>query len=130
MAVRGGQGRKKYRSTCRGRGRRDGGDVFFLKTPLAPRLAIVAREKNGKTIFCRFAPSSPLSLLYCLFFYYYVVWRNPTNFEMRQRVRQHCRKISEYANETSQRSWLIKRAVKIEHNILYFRVLVTPNPRF
>ena len=34
-----------------------GGDVFFLKTLLAPRLAIVAREKNGKTIFCRFVPS-------------------------------------------------------------------------
>jgi len=44
-----------------------GGDVFFLKTLLAPRLAIVAHEKNGKTIFCRFVPSSPCSLLYCFF---------------------------------------------------------------
>lgn len=44
-----------------------GGGVFFLKTLLAPRLAIVAREKNGKTIFCRFVPSSPCSFLYCFF---------------------------------------------------------------
>lgn len=46
----------------------DGGGIFFLKTLLAPRLAIVAHEKNGKTIFCRFAPSSPRSaFLYYLF---------------------------------------------------------------
>lgn len=67
------QGWKKYRSTCRGRGRRWGG-IFFLKTLLAPRLAIVAHEKNGKTIFCRFAPSSPRSaLLYYLFFLFFAI---------------------------------------------------------
>lgn len=54
----------------------DGGSIFFLKTLLAPRLAIVAREKNGKTIFCRFAPSSPRSLSFIAFFLvfcYYLV---------------------------------------------------------
>jgi len=44
-------------------GGRVGAGVFFLKTSLAPRVSpSFACEKNGKTIFCRFAPSSPLSL--------------------------------------------------------------------
>lgn len=74
----GGEGKRGGKNTDRhaAGGGGDGGGIFFLKTLLAPRLAIVAREKNGKTIFCRFAPSSPRSLSFIAFFLvfcYYVV---------------------------------------------------------
>lgn len=55
-----------------------GADVFFLKTPSPPCLAIVVPEKNGKTIFWRFpCPKFSIPLSYStrlsmhLFFFFF-----------------------------------------------------------
>lgn len=66
-----------------------GADVFFLKTPSPPCLAIVVPEKNGKTIFWRFpCPKFSIPLSYStrlsdapFFFFFFVSdFFVPTNY--------------------------------------------------